>query len=113
MNGFDLTEHLGTAALVLGAMVAIHAWYRFVLRPKGTKEFLTGHATVVSRRVEQKDPHRSGFSRWKYLVSFDLGAQMLELQVSEGDYGRLTEGLTGELEWQYEYLVSFTPDTDG
>lgn len=112
MNGFDLSEHLLGAVLVLGAMAALIAWYRFVLRPKGSRQYLTGHAAVVSRRVEQKDPHRSRFSRWKYLVTFDLGAQSLELQVSEADYGWLTEGLTGQLEWQYEYLVSFIPDTE-
>lgn len=122
MNGFDFGEHLKTAALVLGATLAFIAYYRFMYRPGGSKEYLTGHATVVSRRVAQKDggrsgtsrinPNATGFSRWQYLVTFDLGAQMLELQVSEADYARLKEGLTGELEWQYEYLVSFTPDTD-
>lgn len=111
MGNFDLMEHLGTAALVLGAMALLTLWWHFVHRPRGSRQFLTGHATVVSRRVAQKNPGMSGFSRWKYLVTFDLGSTQVELQVSEADYSRLTEGLSGQLEWRYEFLYSFVPDT--
>lgn len=117
MNEFDLMEHLGTAVLVLGGMAVFTLYYRLINRPGGSKEYLTGHAVVVSRRLDQKSPRQKGpympgFSRWKYLVTFDLGSTRLELQVSEADYSRLKEGLTGQLEWQYEYLHSFTPDPD-
>ena len=122
MNGFDFGEHLKTAALVLGAILAFIAYYRFMYRPGGSKEYLTGHATVVSRRVAQKDggrsgtsranPNVTGFSRWQYLVTFEMGSAVVELEVSEADYGRLKEGTTGQIEWQYTYLMSFEPDSE-
>lgn len=84
-------------------------WHR-VNRPRGSRQFLTGRATVVSRRVAQNSGDFGGFTRWKYLVTFDLGSTRLELQTSQEEYGRLTEGLSGQLEWRYEYLTSFTPD---
>lgn len=122
MNGFDLMEHLKAAVIVLGAMIVLITYRLWIHRPRGSREYLTGHAKVISRRVAQKDggrsgtsranPNVTGFSRWQYLVTFEVGPQLLELEVQEGDYGRLKEGLTGELEWQYEYLVSFDPDTD-
>ena len=120
MYGFVLTEQLKVMVLVLGFMAAMIAYYRFMYRPKGSREFQTGQAKVVSRRVAQKDggrsgtsranPNATGFSRWQYLVTFEVGPQLLELEVTEAQFGWLKEGLTGEMEWQYSYLMSFEPD---
>ena len=105
---------------VIVLLVLITLVRRAANRPRGSKEIRTGHATVISRRVDQSrsDVRGSSYassrglsSTWKYLVSFDLGALQLELEVGENDYTALKEGLSGQLEWQYEYLVSFTPDT--
>lgn len=103
-------EKLQGFLLTMGLLVLItFVWHR-MNRPKGSRQFRTGHATVVSRRVDQKQPDFRGLTAWKYLVTFDLGSTRVELQTSEEEYRRLTEGLTGHLEWRYEYLVSFTPD---
>lgn len=121
MKGIFTEQFLG-ALILLGVMSVISIVRLIVIRPKGAKEQLTGHATVVSRRVAQKDAnhvrnnmgsgsiHSAGMSRWMHLVTFDLGSQLLELQVEKQDFPLLKEGLTGQLVWQYEYLVSFTQD---
>ena len=118
----NLPEQVKGLILVLGAG-ALYTTYRFwIHRPKGSKEYQTGHAKVLSRRLDQNRGSASGTSianrgvtgssRWKYLVTFEVGPQILELQVEEGHYRRLKEGTTGMLEWQYEYLVSFEPDAE-
>ena len=118
MNGFPLNEHLTMAILGLGLTGLIIFVRHWVNRPKGSKAIRTGRATVISRRVEQTTGKAKGvpyassrvFSTWVYLVTFDLGSTRVALQVQEDDYKRLKEGLTGQLEWRYAYLVSFDPD---
>lgn len=104
-------EKIPVYLLILAVMALPVLIQRRVFRPKGIKQDLTGHAVVVSRRVDQGNGYVSGpFSRWKYLVTFDLGSARLELEASEVDYARLKEGTEGQLVWRYEYLVSFIPD---
>lgn len=119
MNDIAIYERLLVVAAGISIAGLVCLVWHWLNRPRGSKAYRTGHATVVSRRVEQTTGKAKGvpyassrkFSTWVYLVTFDLGTTRLELQVQEGDYKRLKEGLTGTLEWQYEYLMSFEPDT--
>ena len=119
MNDIEIYERLLVVAAGIGVTGLVCLMWHWLNRPKGSKAYLTGHAAVVSRRVEQTTGNAKGvayassrkFSTGVYFVTFDLGTTRIELQVQEGDYKRLKEGLTGQLEWQYEYLMSFEPDT--
>ena len=74
---------------------------------------LTGPAIVISRRVELAKVASRHANNWNYLVTFRLSdGEELELYVFEQDYGKLTEGLTGQLTWCRENLSSFDPDME-
>lgn len=104
-------ETLGSILLVLGGGALVVFLHRLPYRKKGSKKELTGHAVVVSRTVRQGTASIPGaFSRWEYLVTFDLGSTRLELYVSEAQYRALREGTAGQLTWQYQDLLSFIPD---
>ena len=68
-------------------------------------------ATVLSRRIQSGNPHRSGRSSgmgYTYLVTFLLeDGTELELYTYEIEYGALREGMTGTLTWKGRYYVDF------
>lgn len=105
-------EEYGIHLLIIGIMIVISFFRWLAFRPKGSRKELTGHAVVISRRVKQSSGGAGGgLSRWDYMVSFDLGSKRLELYVTQTDFARLTEGMEGQLVWQYENLISFIPDS--
>lgn len=68
-----------------------------------------GVATVVSKRMEPGRYHGKWSSGWNYLVTFQVGNDIIELYISEAEYQELTEGLTGMLRWQNEFFRHFDP----
>lgn len=80
-------------------------------RTGGSRKELTGHATVLSRRVDQGSPVAGGgHTRWNYKVVFQVGNRELDLYVTQSQYPRLKEGITGQLTWQRENLIDFICD---
>ena len=69
-----------------------------------------GFATVVSRRMGTARYHGKYSSGWNYLVTFQVGNDIIELYVTEMEYQSLTEGTTGTLRWQNENLCHFEPE---
>lgn len=98
--------------LILIAVCALVAAIRILPhRTGGSRKELTGHATVLSRRVDQGSPVAGGgHTRWNYKVVFQVGNQELDLYVTQSQYRLLTEGTTGQLTWQRENLVEFAAD---
>lgn len=81
------------------------------MRPRGSRKALTGHAVILSRRAEYSNAPSGQYSNnHNYRVVFQVGNQVLGLYVTQSKYPQLKEGLTGQLTWQYENLVSFIPD---
>ena len=66
-------------------------------------------ATVVSKRMEPGRYHGKWSSGWNYLVTFQAGNDTIELYTGEAEYQELTEGTTGLLRWQNEFLRHFDP----
>ena len=98
--------------LILIAICTLVAAIRiFPHRMKGSRHELTGHAQILSRRVDQGNPTAGGLTRWNYKVVFQVGNQELDLYVTQSQYAALKEGLTGQLTWQKENLIDFIPDT--
>lgn len=98
--------------IFIAAALAAPVVSLLVFRRKGSKQVLTGHATVLSRRVEYARIGRSVHgNNWNHRVVFQVGNQELDLFVSQEQYRLLTEGLTGQLSWEYENLVDFVPDS--
>lgn len=107
----NFLKEYGIYLLAFGVMglIALCRWLAF--RPKGSRQELTGHATVLSRRTEYAKAARERYSNnWNYRVTFQVGNQVLDLYVTQSQFPQLTEGLTGQLTWQREYLVDFVPD---
>jgi len=98
--------------LILIAICALAAAIRILPhRTGGSRKELTGHAVILSRRVDQGSPVAGGgHTRWNYKVVFQVGNQELDLYVTQSQYRLLTEGTTGQLTWQRENLIEFTPD---
>lgn len=97
--------------LVVGGMGLIFLLRVLPHRTKGSRKELTGHATVLSRRVDQGSPVAGGgHTRWNYKVVFQVGNQELDLYVTQSQFPRLKEGITGQLTWQKENLIDFIPD---
>ena len=67
--------------LILIAVCALVAAIRILPhRTGGSRKELTGHATVLSRRVDQGSPVAGGgHTRWNYKVVFQVGNQELDL----------------------------------
>lgn len=99
--------------LILIAICTLVAAIRILPhRLKGSRQELTGHAQVLSRRVDQGSPVAGGgHTRWNYKVVFQVGNQELDLYVTQSQFPQLKEGLTGQLVWQKENLIEFIPDT--
>lgn len=105
----ETSAQLAFMAGILAFLILSYLIRWLVFRPKGSRRELTSHAEVVSRYVDQ-GKGGGGFTRWNYKVVFDLGSTQLDQYVTKTDYARLKEGLTGQLTWQYENLLSFLPD---
>lgn len=100
--------------LILIAACALVAAIRILPhRTGGSRKELTGHATVLSRRVDQGSPVAGGgHTRWNYKVVFQVGNTPLELLTTEAEYRSLKEGAKGILFWQGDEFCSFTPETN-
>ena len=97
--------------LVLGGIGLICLLRVLPHRTGGSRKELTGHAVILSRRVDQGSPVAGGgHTRWNYKVVFQVGNQELDLYVTQSQYRLLTEGTTGQLTWQRENLIEFIPD---
>lgn len=70
-----------------------------------------GTATVISKRMTTAQYHGKYSSGWNYLVTFQLGSDVIELYVAELQYHELTEGTTGTLRWQHDNLLHFTSNS--
>ena len=66
-------------------------------------------ATVASKRMEPGRYHGKWSSGWNYLVTFQIGNDTIELYTSAAEYQELTEGTTGTLHWQNEFLRRVDP----
>ena len=82
---------------------------------------LTGHATVVSKRVSEGNywnARRNAKtwyvgSQWNYLVTFRLSdGEQIELHTFENEYHLLKEGMTGQLSWRKQNMTGFEPDME-
>lgn len=106
-------EEYAGILLFIGLIVLAILIQQLLLRPKGPRKALTGHAVILSRRAEySKAPAGRYSNNYNYRVVFQVGNQVLDLYVTQSEYPQLKEGLTGQLTWQYENLVDFIPDTN-
>ena len=96
--------------LLIGIAAVITSIRWLVFRPKGTKQEMTGHATVVSKRAKLGKVAAKYASSYDYMVTFDLGNLELELYVTQHHFQALKEVMTGHLLWHYENLIAFEPD---
>lgn len=108
MDWWMFLENYGVALfLIVFTVICLTVYHIRSSRPSRT-----GPATVVSRRVElARFPAGSNFAKtnnWNHLVTFRLnGGEEIELYTSGEEYQTLEEGLSGQLTWNGENLVSF------
>lgn len=88
------------------------AYQSWVYRDKDDKgPEVTGHATVVSQRVDQGRYHGSVRTRWNYMMTFALSdGEEVELYVTDDIFSSLKPGQSGQLTWQGKRFYAFEPD---
>ena len=103
-----LTEH--GEYLLLAVFIASFAFLLIRQKLINSAPEYVGRATVISRRMGTARYHGKYSSGWNYLVTFQVGNDIIELYVTEMEYQSLTEGTTGTLRWQNENLCHFEPE---
>lgn len=99
--------------LLIAAIAGVYCAYQiWVYRDKDDKgPELTGHATVISRKVDQGRYLGKAPSRWNYMMTFRLSdGEEVELYVTDDIFSSLKDGETGQLTWQGKRFYHFDPD---
>lgn len=73
---------------------------------------MTGHAAVVSHRMELAKVASRHSDNYNRMVTFRLGdGSELELYTTKEKYNSLVDGQTGQLTWEKDLFYHFDPDT--